>query len=458
MTEVDLIIIGGGPGGYETALSASRAGLRTVLIEAEKLGGTCLNEGCIPTKCLCRTAEVVEICKGAEVFGIECIDVKFDIKKAQERKNQIVEALQSGVLTLMSSAKVQVIYGWAKFSDRKTVVVENAVTLDGISADSEYTAKNIIIATGSKPKFLPVAGSGLEGVLTSKELLSIETIPASLCIIGGGVIGIEFASIFSSFGSKVSVIEFCKEILPNFDTELSKRLRLNLKRKGVAFYTGSAVTEIKKVDNRFSVSYRTGNDEDKIEADVVLMAVGRVANTDSLNLQDVGVMTDKRGIVVDENFQTSVKGVYAVGDINGICQLAHAAKFQGQRVLKAIMGESDSFNFGVIPAAVFTDPEFAMVGKTENECRTNDIAYKVHKAFFRANGKALALNSSEGLVKLITSSDDKILGCHILGPHASDLIEEVAIVMQHEGNLDDIRQTIHAHPTLGEVVWEAAAE
>lgn len=228
----------------------------------------------------------------------------------------------------------------------------------------EYTAKHIIIATGAKTCCLPVPGYNLPGVVTSKDLLSIETIPDSICIIGGGVIGVEFASIFSSFGSKVTVIEYRKEILPNFDSELSKRLRLILKRKGVVFYTNSSVTNISKPDvQRLSVGYTAKGVESTTEADLVLMAVGRSANMESINLDDIGIATDKRGIVVDENFRTNVDGIYAIGDVNGICQLAHAAKYQGKRALNNILGKPDSFNFDVIPAAVFTQPEFSMVGK-----------------------------------------------------------------------------------------------
>ena len=457
MTQADLIIIGGGPGGYETAVSAANAGLNTVLVEAERLGGACLNEGCIPTKCLCRTAEIIDLLNDSAQYGIECRNVTFNIQKAQERKNKVIEELHSGISKLLELAKVRIVYGRAEFVCKNEIRVIRDSSEGTLS--EEYTAKHIIIATGAKTCCLPVPGYNLLGVVTSKDLLSIETIPDSICIIGGGVIGVEFASIFSSFGSKVTVIEYRKEILPNFDSELSKRLRLILKRKGVVFYTNSSVTNISKPDvQRLSVGYTAKGVDSTTEADVVLMAVGRSANMESINLDDIGIATDKRGIVVDENFRTNVDGIYAIGDVNGICQLAHAAKYQGKRALNNILGKPDSFNFDVIPAAVFTQPEFSMVGKTEDACIADGIEYITRKVLFRANGKALALGSTEGLAKMILSPSGKILGCHILGPHASDLIEEVAVVMQQGGTCADIYQTIHAHPTLCEVVCDVASE
>ncbi|MCH4156312.1 MAG: dihydrolipoyl dehydrogenase [Muribaculaceae bacterium] len=444
MKSVDLIIIGAGPGGYDTAVAAAKAGLTVAIIEERKVGGTCLNEGCIPTKCLCHNADIINSL--GEDNGLSGISYSIDMPAIIERKNKVVTALNAGVETLLKHPGITLVHGRASLAGAMTVHVEG---------DDDFTAKHIIIATGSVTKFLPIDGAHLPGVLTSTELLDIDHIPAHLCVIGGGVIGLEFASIFRSFGSEVTVVEFCKEVLPNFDSDLAKRIRIALKGRGIAFSTNSAVTAIRKTDT-FEVDYSLKGETKTVTADSVLMAVGRGANLGSLNLADWGIASDRRGVIVDENFRTNVDNVYAIGDINGLCQLAHAATAQGRRALNHILGISDNLRFDIIPAAVFTSPEAAMVGVTEDQCKAQGIEFSVHKSFFRANGKALSMNAIEGILKILTDTSGKIIGCHILGAHASDIIAEVAALMNQNATLADLRDIIHAHPTLAEVIAAAA--
>ena len=445
----DLIIIGAGPGGYETAVRAAKAGLQVVIIEKEHLGGTCLNAGCIPTKCLCHSAENLPPTpsqRGGEGSSY--------LAEAIARKNEVVEKLKAGVAQLMKTPGITLVEGEARFIDAHTVAV----------GGEQYEAKNIIIATGSKTKFLPIPGAHTEGVLTSTELLNLTTLPQRLAIIGGGVIGLEFASIFQALGSQVTVIEFCKEVLPNFDRDLAKRLRTSLKKRGIEFHTSAAAKEIKTSptpsqggEKTLVVDFEEKGKLQSVEADVVLMAVGRAANLDSLNLADVGIETSPRGIVVDENMQTNVAGIYAIGDVNGLMQLAHAASAQGRIALEHILSPLTAhLSPLIIPSAVFTVPEAAMVGQTEEQLTEAGVEYQTHKAFYRANGKALAMEAEDGLVKILTDKEGKILGCHILGAHASDLIHEVTLAMQLGATIHDIAHTVHAHPSLSEIILSAA--
>ena len=450
----DLIIIGAGPGGYETAVRAAKAGLQVVIVEKEHLGGTCLNAGCIPTKCLCHSAEDRPSPQPSTVMGREEADAY--LAKAIGRKNEVVEKLKAGVAQLMKTPGITLVEGEARFIDQHTVAV----------GDEQYEAQHIIIATGSKTKFLPIPGAHAEGVVTSTEMLNLTTLPQRLAIIGGGVIGLEFASIFQALGSQVTVIEFCKEVLPNFDRDLAKRLRTSLKKRGIEFHVGAAAKEIKTLspslphngEGGLCVEFEEKGKTQSVEADLVLMAVGRAANLDSLNLADVGIETTPRGIVVDEHMQTNVPGIYAIGDVNGLIQLAHAASAQGRMALNHILSPSLQGRDGVgpIPSAVFTVPEAAMVGQTEEQLEEAGIEYQAHKAFYRANGKALAMEADDGLVKILTDASGKILGCHILGAHASDLIHEATLAMRLGATIHDLADTIHAHPSLSEIMLAAA--
>lgn len=426
-----LLIIGAGPGGYETAVEAAKRGLEVTLISEGPLGGTCLNEGCIPTKTFCHYAELIEQNLKA---GLDC---KLSFAAAAERKKTVIEQLRSGIDMLLKN--VQVVCGKAQFKDSKTVLCNG----------QEYTAEKIIIATGSVSTSLPIPGA--ESCLTSKEILDLTEVPESLCVIGGGVIGLEFASIFRSFGSEVTVLEFCPNILPRFDVDLAKRLKQTLTKRGINIEVLAQVTAI----DGNTVTYIKKDKEFTVQADKILMAVGRRPNTDGLNLEAVGIDYTRKGITVNDRFETSVPGIYAVGDVTGGIMLAHAATFQGRRALNAICGETDSIRFDLIPAAVFTMPEVATVGLTEEQCKEQQLEVRCLKSFYRANGKAVSMDETDGYCKLIVSEKGVILGAHLMGAHASDLIHEIAAVMNLNGTLEELRYVIHAHPTLSEVLQAA---
>ena len=426
-----MLIIGAGPGGYETAVEAAKRGMEVTLISEGPLGGTCLNEGCIPTKTFCHYAELIEQNIKA---GLDC---RPSFAAAVERKQAVVEQLRGGIDMLLKG--VDVVQGRAQFKDTRTVVCNG----------QEYTADKIIIATGSVSASLPIPGA--ESCITSKEILELKEVPASLCVIGGGVIGLEFASIFRSFGSEVTVLESCPNILPRFDTDLAKRLKQSLSRRGINIETQAQVT---RIDGN-AVTYIKKDRECNVEASMVLMAVGRRPNTDGLNLEAAGVDYTRKGITVNDRFETSVPGIYAVGDVTGGIMLAHAATYQGLHALNAICGEIDSIRFDLIPAAVFTMPEVAAVGLTEDQCKEQNLEFRCLKSFYRANGKAVSMDETDGYCKVIVDLDGKILGAHILGAHASDLIHEITTAINMGATLQQLQSVIHAHPSLGEVLQAA---
>ena len=463
-----LIIIGAGPGGYETALLAAERGVDVTLIESSRLGGTCLNEGCIPTKAFCRSAEILEEMKVAPAFGVSPeMSAGFDFVTAAARKNAVVGQLREGLSSMLSRPGIRLVHGKASFVDRHTVAV--TPLQDGNSGARYYEADYIVVATGSVPAILPVPGAGLEGVVTSRELLDIDHVPERLCIIGAGVIGLEFASIFRSFGSEVTVVEYCSEILPRFDKDIAKRLRQSLAKRGISFFMGAQVQGISEIHEGYSDSGQgpAGHDlagkrslsvafvrkgaEERVEADTVLMAVGRRPAVDSLNLDEIGVEYDAKGIKVNRFMQTNIPDVYAVGDITGGHMLAHAATMQGVKALDHIMGIEDGIDLSVMPTAVFTMPEAASVGMTEEDCKAAGIVCSCRKSFFRSNGKALCLGEADGMCKIITDSDGRLLGCHMFGPHASDLIHEATAFITMKARLQDMRSMVHVHPSLSEI-------
>lgn len=456
--ECNIVIIGAGPGGYETALAAAKKGLSVALIEKSDLGGTCLNCGCIPTKCLCHTAEILELVKESASHGIYANDIQFNLENAIKRKNQVVSQLQSGIKALLKIPGITLFHGEAHLIDANTVSVYTDEAGGTKDISEIIKTQNIIIATGSTTKFLPIQGTHAPGVVTSTELLNLTKTPKRLCIIGGGVIGMEFASIYNSFGSQVTVIEFCKEILPNFDRDIAKRLRTSLKKRGITFCLGAAAKNISSGDT-MTIIYEDKDKEKTVEADLVLMAVGRNANIASINLDDLNIAYTQKGITVDKHMQTSVPGIYAIGDVNGLLQLAHAAKAQGlialEHILQGTTSDKTEISPEIVPSAVFTIPEAAMVGKTEEQLTEQEISYKVYKSFYRANGKALSMDAEEGIVKILAKEDGTILGAHILGAHASDLIHELTILMNKQGTVHDIATTIHAHPSLSEIILSA---
>lgn len=461
-----IIIIGAGPGGYETALLAAKRGVEVILVEAGHVGGTCLNEGCIPTKSLCRNAEVLDELRDAEAFGVTGLSYDFDFKAVAARKNAVVEQLRGGVEGLLGHKQITLVRGKASFKDQHTVsVIPSDPSVIPSEAEGrvekslEYTADYIIIATGSVSASLPIPGADLPGVLTSREILDLEEVPSRLCVIGGGVIGLEFASVFRSFGSEVTVLEYFKDILPRFDSDLSKRLKQSLGKRGIEINTQAQVTGISIDDSSvYKVSYTRKGKEETVEADKVLMAVGRKANVDSLNLADAGIEFTPKGIVVDDRtMQTNVPHIYAIGDINGKMMLAHAATFQGIVALDHIMGIENNIDLSVMPAAVFTTPEAASVGMTEDECKEAGRSVKCLKSFFRANGKAVTMAQTDGFCKLVVDAETgEILGCHLFGPHASDIVQEVCALISRKATIEHFKDIIHTHPTLTEVLQSAA--
>lgn len=463
-----IIIIGAGPGGYETALLAAKRGVEVVLIESAYVGGTCLNEGCIPTKTFCKNAEVLDSLREGETFGLTDLAYGFDFSKVIDRKNAVVEQLRGGVEGLLNNKLITLVRGKASFKDAHTVTVTPRATPVAIEKSVEYSADHIIIATGSVSSSLPIPGADLPGILTSREILDIEKVPSSLCVIGGGVIGLEFASIFRSFGCEVTVLEYCKDILPRFDTDLAKRLKQSLSKRGISIETQAQVTSVTECDaDAYTVSYTRKGKEETVTAEKVLMAVGRRANVASLNLDDIGLEYTQRGIVTDERtMQTNIPHIYAVGDINGRMMLAHAATFQGIVALDHIMGVENQIDLSVMPAAVFTSPEAASVGLTEDECKERGIPVKCLKSFFRANGKAVTMGETDGFCKVVVAAEPKegaqspyqpgrVLGCHLYGPHSSDIVQEACAMVSRKATLEEFQSVIHTHPTLTEVLQSA---
>jgi dihydrolipoamide dehydrogenase len=403
MTTTDLIIIGAGPGGYRAAEYAAQQGLKVVIFEAAEVGGTCLNVGCIPTKTYVHSASFAE---------------------ARERMSQVVPQLRSGVEAILSHPNITLVREKGVFVDAHTV--------------GDYTAKHIIVATGSSAKQPPIADINDPRVVTSTELLQLQKLPKKLCIIGAGVIGMEFASIFQRFGSEVQVIEFLKECLPMLDSDIAKRLRKLLEKRGIQFKMKTAVQAVADID-----------------ADIILIATGRKPNTEGLNVAAAGITTAPNGsILIDDNYRCvgCDSDIYAIGDVNGRQLLAHAAEMQALRAVNHMTGKTDGIRFDIMPAAIFTDPEAACVGLSEDQLKEQGISYECKKSFWRANGKAMAMNETEGMLKLFHAPEGRILGCHAFGAHAADIIQEVSVLMCRDTTISQLRDMVHIHPTLGEVL------
>ena len=411
MSEVDIIIIGAGPGGYRAAEYAAKQGLKVVVFEGDHVGGTCLNVGCIPTKTFVHSASFAE---------------------ARERMAAVVPQLRAGVEGILSHPNITLVREKGVFTDAHTV--------------GDFTAKNIIIATGSETKWLPIKGVDDPRVVDSTGLLNLETLPKRLAIIGAGVIGMEFASVFHRFGSEVTVIEYLKECLPALDSDIAKRLRKLLEKQGITFKMKTAVENIADID-----------------ADVILMATGRKPRTEGLNLEAIGVGLAPNGAIqVNEAFEiishssSLTSHLYAIGDVNGRQMLAHAAEMQAIHAVNHILGRADAIRFDVMPAAIFTTPEAACVGPTEDQLKAGGVDYQCRKAFWRANGKAMAMGETEGMLKLLSNQEDRIIGCHAYGAHAADIVQEVSVLMCRDTTVTQLRDMVHIHPTLGEILLTAA--
>jgi dihydrolipoamide dehydrogenase len=452
MNEIDVAIIGGGPGGYVAAIKAAHLGLKAVLIEKDKLGGVCLNRGCIPTKALVSTAELLNQLQRVEEFGVQVKDYSFDFPAIMKRKEMIAQRLSSGVGQLMKANQIRVIQGEGNILEPGVVEVIN------IEGKKELIkTENIIIATGSSVMKIPIPGLENEGVIDSDGALSLSELPTKMIIIGGGVIGIEFAGIFKAMGVEVTVVEMLPRILLPIDEEISNRLTFILKRQGIKILTNSKVEGIEKTNQNLEVLISNPEGKQRLETEKVLLAAGRVPDFGNINVQKLGIELEGRAIKVDQKMRTNIPGIYAVGDVVGKIMLAHVAFREGIVAVENISGKEVLMDYKVVPNCVFSLPEVASVGLTEEEARKKYDQIKVSKFPYLANGKALGMGETEGMVKIIADSDtSELLGLHILGAHASDLIAEGTLALSMEATAEEIVNTIHAHPTLAETIAEAA--
>ncbi len=452
----DVIVIGGGPGGYVCAIRSAQLGLKTACIESRgSLGGTCLNVGCIPSKSLLNLSENYNKAKNDFYKqGIELNNVKLNIEKMMLNKEKTVQVLTKGVEFLFKKNKVTYIKGkGVMFSKNDIVVYSN-------EEKKSYKTKNVVIATGSQATSLPGIEIDEKNIVSSTGALSFDKVPEKLAIIGGGYIGLEMGSVWSRLGSKVTVIEYLDHITPGMDKEISNEFQKILKKQGIEFKLNSKVTSVSEKKNKVTVDFSDNktNQLDKFECDKVLVSVGRKPYTEGLNLSKIGVKKDEKGrIEVNKKLQTSIENIYAIGDVIKGPMLAHKAEEEGIAVAEIIAGQAGHVNYNVIPGVIYTSPEVATVGKTEEQLKSEKINYKIGKFPFMANSRAKVNNETEGFVKILADAKtDKVLGVHIIGPHSGDMIAEMALAMEFGASAEDIARTCHAHPTHTEAIKEAA--
>jgi dihydrolipoamide dehydrogenase len=441
----DLCVIGAGPGGYVAAIRAGRLGAKTILIEKENLGGTCLNVGCIPTKTLLASAEALRMVKKAAEFGIDTSAPKINWDKMLGRKDDVIQKLRKGIAGLLKASKVEVVTGTASFLDKKTVMLSGS--------GKKITANKFIIATGSEPlvpSFIPES----KRVITSTELLSIKKIPKSLIVLGGGVVGCEFASLFAELGTDVTIVEMMNSLIPGQDADVSAALEKELSDAGIKVMTGVPLADIKATGK--SVTGKVGSD--KVSAEYLLVSIGRTPVSRSLKPESAGIKVSERGFIeVDERCSTNVSGIYAIGDVSGRIQLAHMASAMGMTAAENVCGKRSTFRDDLVPGCIFTHPEIGTVGMTSEQCKEQNIEVNIGKFFFAGLGKALAAGETGGFCKIIADAKtDQVLGVHIIGAHAADLIAEAAVAMNMEVTAKELGKAIHAHPTLAEAIMEAS--
>lgn len=451
----EVLVIGGGPGGYVAAIYAAKKGKQVILAEKEHLGGTCLNIGCIPTKALVKSAEVFSEIKKAQEFGI-CVEKEPvpDMNAIMDRKEQVVERLVGGVAHILKKNNVEVIQGTASFLDDKTVKVAG-------EEEYEITFDDVIIATGSKVAKVPIPGIELPFVLNSTSALSLRELPKSIVIIGGGVIGLEFAFLYRHLGVEVTVVEFMDRLVSVLDSDASAEILRQAKKAGIKVSTSAKVTEIKAGEEGGAVvCYERKEKANEAACEKVLVAIGRSPEFEGLGLENTSIelLEKNRGIKVNEYMQTNVEHIYAIGDVNNLIQLAHAASHQGMVAVDHITGKAEAFEKGCVPSVIFTTPEIASVGVSEDYLKENGIPYKVGKFQFNGNGKAVTMGQANGFCKLLKNEQDEIIGGTIVGPDASTLIATVTLAVRNKMKDCDITKTIFAHPTTGEVLHEAALE
>ena len=451
----DVVVIGGGPGGYVCAIRLSQLGLKTACIESRgSLGGTCLNVGCIPSKNLLNLSENFYKAKNFHKIGIEIDNLKLNLKKMMENKNNSVETLTKGVEFLLKKNKVSYFKGTGSFKSKNEILL-----IDNKKKETIIKTKSTVISSGSKPTKFPGSQFDEKLILSSTGVLNLESVPKKLIIVGGGYIGLEMGSVWSRLGSEVHVVEFMDHITSGMDREISNEFMKILSKQGIKFSLETKVNKILKLSN--SVKLETINKDGKnniLEADKVLISIGRKPNTESLQLDKIGVKLDKKGsISVQNNYETSVKDIFAIGDVISGPMLAHKAEEEGIAVAEIIAGQSGHVNYDIIPSVIYTSPEVASVGKTEEDLVSKGQSYKVGKFPFMANSRAKAINDTEGFVKILADNKtDKVLGVHIIGPHAGEIIAEVSVAMEFGASSEDIARTCHAHPTFSEAVKEAA--
>lgn len=449
--ETDTLVIGAGPGGYVAAIRAAQLGQKVTIVEKAILGGVCLNVGCIPSKALIAAGHRYETAKHSESMGITAENVKVDFSKVQEWKAGVVKKLTGGVEGLLKGNKVDIVRGEAYFVDANTLRV-----MDENSAQT-YTFKNAIIATGSRPIELP-AFKYTKRVLDSTGALALEEIPNKIVVIGGGYIGTELGGAYANFGTQVTILEGTDEILNGFEKQMSALVKRNLKKKGAEIITKALAKGVQETETGVTVTYEVKGEVKTVEADYVFVMVGRKPNTDELGLEQVGIETTERGVIkIDKQCRTSVSNIFAIGDVVEGPPLAHKASYEGKIAAEVIAGHPAEIDYLGIPAVVFSDPELASVGYTEAQAKEEGIEVVAAKFPFAANGRALALNATDGFVKLVTRKEDGlVIGAQIAGPSASDMIAELGLAIEAGMTAEDLAMTIHAHPTLGEITMEAA--
>ena len=447
----DILIIGAGPGGYVAAIYAAKKNKSVILVDNKWIGGTCLNEGCIPTKALVRLAELYQEILKAEELGISVKDSSVNLEKIIENKNKVTEKLVSGIEYLLKKYNVLTIKGHAKFKDDKNVIVTG-------EENYEIEASDIIIATGSKTKHLPIPGIDLKKVYDSEKILNNTHLPKTMTVIGGGIIGMEFAFIYANLGVKVNVVEFLPRILPTVEKDVALRLVRFAKQLNIDIYTSSAVTKIEEDKEILKVIFTRKDNEETLESEYVLEAVGRGPNIENLGLENTSIIHDKRsGIKVDEYNKTNVDHIYAIGDVNNIMQLAHVASHQAITTIDNILGKKEKMNYDLIPSVIFTTPPIATIGLTEEICKERNIEYEMIKTPFSANGKALILEAETGFIKLIRNKETKeLIGATIFGKEAENLIASYSLAITNKINSSAIKHTVFAHPTISELVHESA--
>ena len=452
--QFDLVILGSGPGGYVAAIRAAQWGLKTAVVEKdEKLGGTCLNVGCIPTKALLFSAELADYARRGKEFGIDCGEVKVDFTAVRARQKQVVLKHNKGVEFLLKKHKVEVVRGWGK------LLGGGKISVQGASGERTLTAKNIIVATGSEARMLPGIEADPDRILTNREILESPRMPSSLLIIGGGAVGVEFASVYRRFGADVTLVEMLPRILPLEDEEVAKELEKALKKQGIKILTGARVEKVEKNDTGVAVAVSQGENKQVFQADQVLVAVGRIPNTGNIGLDKTKIVLEKGLIKTDGYMQTVEPGIFAIGDIvAGAPQLAHSASMEGIIAVGKITGkEVPPMNFEQVPSCIYCEPQVASIGLSEAEAAKRGIKVKIGKFPFMANGKATILGAHEGFVKLVCDEKyGQVLGAHMVGPSVTELIAEMGTVIRLEGTAEDLMYTIHAHPTLSEAVGDAA--